>query len=72
MPEPPRAFTIGLGNGRIDTKGNTLYLSALISGIRSLHKGACAMTGQRPTPTIEDYLGVIYTLEWDGDPAIGT
>jgi DtxR family Mn-dependent transcriptional regulator len=29
------------------------------------------MTRERPTPTIEDYLGVIYTLERDGDPAIG-
>jgi DtxR family Mn-dependent transcriptional regulator len=29
------------------------------------------MTEERPTPTIEDYLGVIYTLERDGEPAIG-
>jgi DtxR family Mn-dependent transcriptional regulator len=29
------------------------------------------MAGQRPTPTIEDYLGVIYTLERDGEPVIG-
>jgi DtxR family Mn-dependent transcriptional regulator len=25
----------------------------------------------RPTPTIEDYLGVIYTIERDGEPVIG-
>jgi DtxR family Mn-dependent transcriptional regulator len=25
----------------------------------------------RPTPTIEDYLGVIYTMERDGEPVIG-
>lgn len=29
------------------------------------------MTGERPTPTIEDYLGVIYTLVRDGEPVIG-
>jgi DtxR family Mn-dependent transcriptional regulator len=29
------------------------------------------MADQRPTPTIEDYLGVIYTLERDGEPVIG-
>lgn len=29
------------------------------------------MANERPTPTIEDYLGVIYTLERDGDPVIG-
>ena len=29
------------------------------------------MTQERPTPTIEDYLGVIYTLERDGAPVIG-
>jgi len=29
------------------------------------------MTGERPTPTIEDYLGVIYTLERDGEAVIG-
>jgi DtxR family Mn-dependent transcriptional regulator len=29
------------------------------------------VTGERPTPTIEDYLGVIYTLERDGEPVIG-
>ena len=29
------------------------------------------MTSERPTPTIEDYLGVIYTLERDGDAVIG-
>lgn len=29
------------------------------------------MSQDRPTPTIEDYLGVIYTLERDGEPAIG-
>ena len=29
------------------------------------------MADVRPTPTIEDYLGVIYTLERDGEPVIG-
>ena len=29
------------------------------------------MDATRPTPTIEDYLGVIYTLERDGEPVIG-
>ena len=29
------------------------------------------MTEERPTPTIEDYMGVIYTLERDGEPVIG-
>lgn len=29
------------------------------------------MTDERPSPTIEDYLGVIYTLERDGEPVIG-
>ena len=29
------------------------------------------MTRERPTPTIEDYLGVIYTLERDGEAVIG-
>lgn len=29
------------------------------------------MADERPTPTIEDYLGVIYTLERDGEPVIG-
>lgn len=29
------------------------------------------MEAARPTPTIEDYLGVIYTLERDGEPVIG-
>ena len=29
------------------------------------------MRDERPTPTIEDYLGVIYTLERDGEPVIG-
>lgn len=29
------------------------------------------MADQRPTPTIEDYLGVIYTLERDGELVIG-
>jgi DtxR family Mn-dependent transcriptional regulator len=29
------------------------------------------MTMERPTPTIEDYLGVIYTLERDGETVIG-
>lgn len=29
------------------------------------------MSTERPTPTIEDYLGVIYTLERDGEPVIG-
>jgi DtxR family Mn-dependent transcriptional regulator len=29
------------------------------------------VSGERPTPTIEDYLGVIYTLERDGEPVIG-
>lgn len=29
------------------------------------------MSEERPTPTIEDYLGVIYTLERDGAPVIG-
>jgi DtxR family Mn-dependent transcriptional regulator len=29
------------------------------------------MSDERPTPTIEDYLGVIYTLERDGEPVIG-
>lgn len=29
------------------------------------------MTDERPTPTIEDYLGVIYTLERDKEPVIG-
>ena len=29
------------------------------------------MSEERPTPTIEDYLGVIYTLERDGEPVIG-
>lgn len=29
------------------------------------------MTGTRPTPTVEDYLGVIYTLERDGEQVIG-
>jgi DtxR family Mn-dependent transcriptional regulator len=29
------------------------------------------MGEDRPTPTIEDYLGVIYTLERDGEPVIG-
>jgi DtxR family transcriptional regulator, Mn-dependent transcriptional regulator len=28
-------------------------------------------SSERPTPTIEDYLGVIYTLERDGEPVIG-
>ena len=28
-------------------------------------------TEERPTPTVEDYLGVIYTLARDGQPAIG-
>jgi len=26
---------------------------------------------QKPTPTIEDYLGVIYTLDRDGEKVIG-
>jgi DtxR family Mn-dependent transcriptional regulator len=30
-----------------------------------------AMDVARPTPTIEDYLGVIYTMERDGEPVIG-
>lgn len=29
------------------------------------------MSGERPTSTVEDYLGVIYTLERGGEPAIG-
>jgi DtxR family Mn-dependent transcriptional regulator len=29
------------------------------------------MAAERPTPTVEDYLGVIYTMERDGEPAIG-
>ena len=29
------------------------------------------MSMERPTPTIEDYLGVIYTLERDGESVIG-
>ena len=29
------------------------------------------MTDERPTPTIEDYLGIIYTLERDSEPVIG-
>jgi DtxR family Mn-dependent transcriptional regulator len=29
------------------------------------------MTDDRPTPTVEDYLGVIYTLERDGEVVIG-
>jgi DtxR family Mn-dependent transcriptional regulator len=29
------------------------------------------MADERPTPTIEDYLGVIYTLERDSEPVIG-
>jgi DtxR family Mn-dependent transcriptional regulator len=29
------------------------------------------MDQTRPTPTIEDYLGVLYTLERDNEPAIG-
>ena len=29
------------------------------------------MSMERPTPTIEDYLGVIYTLERDGEAVIG-
>ena len=29
------------------------------------------VTSERPTPTIEDYLGVMYTLERDGEPVIG-
>ncbi len=29
------------------------------------------MSVERPTPTIEDYLGVIYTLERDGEAVIG-
>jgi len=29
------------------------------------------MKQSRPTPTVEDYLGVIYTLERDGEPVIG-
>ena len=29
------------------------------------------MSSEKPTPTIEDYLGVIYTLERDGKPVIG-
>lgn len=29
------------------------------------------MTAERPTPTIEDYLGVIYTMERDGEIVIG-
>jgi DtxR family Mn-dependent transcriptional regulator len=29
------------------------------------------MSGERPTPTVEDYLGVIYTLQRDGDVVIG-
>lgn len=29
------------------------------------------MSDERPTPTIEDYLGVIYTLERDGETVIG-
>ncbi len=29
------------------------------------------MTAERPTPTIEDYLGIIYTLERDREPVIG-
>jgi len=29
------------------------------------------MSEGRPTPTVEDYLGVIYTLERDGEPVIG-
>jgi DtxR family Mn-dependent transcriptional regulator len=32
---------------------------------------AVRVTDERPTPTIEDYLGVIYTLERDGEPVIG-
>ena len=33
--------------------------------------GGLNVTGERPTPTIEDYLGVIYTLERDGESVIG-
>ena len=29
------------------------------------------MVEERPTPTIEDYLGVVYTLERDGEAVIG-
>ncbi len=29
------------------------------------------MADERPTPTIEDYLGIIYTLERDSEPVIG-
>jgi DtxR family Mn-dependent transcriptional regulator len=29
------------------------------------------MADERPTPTVEDYLGVIYTLERDSEPVIG-
>jgi DtxR family Mn-dependent transcriptional regulator len=29
------------------------------------------VSDKRPTPTVEDYLGIIYTLERDGEPAIG-
>lgn len=29
------------------------------------------MSTERPTPTVEDYLGVIYTLQRDGDVVIG-
>ena len=29
------------------------------------------MQNQRPSPTVEDYLGIIYTLERDGQPVIG-
>ena len=29
------------------------------------------MSTTKPTPTVEDYLGIIYTLERDGEPVIG-
>jgi DtxR family transcriptional regulator, Mn-dependent transcriptional regulator len=36
-----------------------------------VHREVLVESPARPTPTIEDYLGVIYTLERDGEPVIG-